>query len=167
MKIWQADFYRRPLQAEAGSPLWELLICDAEGRQILSAFCPQREANSLWLTQQIQKIGDLPDRLQVFRPQSLSLLQAAYQPLEITVEPTRSTPALKQLLQAKYGAIELEKLPPVPLPETSGENSGALGGSPLKIWLLFLAIALFQCEKCQKAYCLSTSIFLLRLQFLA
>jgi len=117
MNIWQADFYRRPLQTEAGSPLWELLICDAEGRQILSAFCPQREANSLWLTQQLQKVGDLPDRLQVFRPQCLSLLQAACLPLEITVEPTRRTLALKQLVEERYGKIELEKPPPVPLPE--------------------------------------------------
>jgi len=117
MNIWQADFYRRPLQTEAGTPLWELLICDAEGRQILSAFCPQREANSLWLTQQLQKVGDLPDRLQVFRPQCLSLLQAACLPLEIPVEPTRRTLALKQLVEERYGKIELEKPPPVPLPE--------------------------------------------------
>ncbi|NJR39488.1 MAG: DUF1092 family protein [Leptolyngbyaceae cyanobacterium CSU_1_4] len=118
MNIWQADFYRRPLPAESSSPLWELLICDPEGRQILSAFCPQREANSLWLTQQIQKVGDLPDRLQVFRPQCLSLLQAACQPLGVVVEPTRRTAALKQLVKARYGTIELEKPPPVPLPET-------------------------------------------------
>ncbi|MBC6434719.1 DUF1092 family protein, partial [Nostoc sp. HG1] len=29
MKIWQADFYRRPLPDASGQVLWELLICDA------------------------------------------------------------------------------------------------------------------------------------------
>jgi RNA-binding protein Tab2/Atab2 len=117
MNIWQADFYRRPLRSETGDPLWELLICEAEGRVILSAFCLQREANSLWLTQQIQALGEVPDRLQVFRPQCLSLMQAACQSLGIAVEATRGTAALKKLIAERYGAIELEKPPPVPLPE--------------------------------------------------
>jgi hypothetical protein len=123
MTIWQVDFYRRPLQDEAGSPLWELLICDdaqAHSGLFHSVFCPQPAANSLWLTQQIQtviqKLGT-PDRIQVFRPQSLSLVQAACQPLNIPVEATRRTPRLKQVLQEQYGAIALEKLPPLPLPE--------------------------------------------------
>jgi RNA-binding protein Tab2/Atab2 len=115
MEIWQVDFYRRPLQDDSGKPLWELLVCDTE--QTHSAFCPQREANSLWITQQFQAIGNLPDRIQVFRPQSLSLLQAACQPLGIAVEATRRTPRLKQALQEKYGDITIEQSPPVPLPE--------------------------------------------------
>jgi hypothetical protein len=115
MNIWQVDFYRRPLKDESGTPFWELLIC--HDQQIFSAFCPQREANSLWLTQQMQAIGNLPDRIQVFRPQSLSLLQAACQPLGITVEPTRRTPRLKQVLRERYGVMPLEQLPPLPLPE--------------------------------------------------
>jgi RNA-binding protein Tab2/Atab2 len=117
MNIWQADFYRRPVPSEADSPLWELLICNATGQEILSAFCPQREANSLWLMQKIQAVKPTPDRIQVFRPQSLSLLQAACQPLGIAVEATRRTAALKKLVEEKYGTIELEKPPPVPLPE--------------------------------------------------
>jgi hypothetical protein len=119
MKIWQVDFYRRSRQDESGQPLWELLICDPVGdtAPILSAFCPQREANSRWLTQQIQSIAPLPDRIQVFRPQALSLLQAACQPLGIAVESTRRTSVLKQVLQEKYGTIALEQSPPVPLPE--------------------------------------------------
>jgi RNA-binding protein Tab2/Atab2 len=117
MNIWQADFYRRPLRSETGDPLWELLMCDAAGGVILSAFCLQREANSLWLTQQIQTLGEVPDRIQVFRPQCLSLLQAACQPLGVAVEATRGTAALKRLVTERYGAIELEKPPPVPLPE--------------------------------------------------
>ncbi|WP_375339811.1 Tab2/Atab2 family RNA-binding protein [Lyngbya sp. CCAP 1446/10] len=46
MRIWQADFYRRPLRDEISKPLWELLICDATQSFKFSAFCRQSEANS-------------------------------------------------------------------------------------------------------------------------
>lgn len=135
MQVWQADFYRRPLQDEAGNPLWELVVCSADRTFTVSAVCPQAEANSTWLRQQLQKWLTLapakPDRLLVFRPQSVSLLQAACQPLGILVEPTRRTPALKQLLEEKaaqypnqphytrqpYEPVKLEQPPPLPLPE--------------------------------------------------
>lgn len=135
MTIWQADFYRRPLQDEAGKPLWELVVCSADRTFSASAFCPQREANSAWLTQQIEKFApnpaDRPKVIQVFRPQAVSLLQAASQPLGMTVQPTRQTPALKQLLQERvndyrtmpnyteqpYDPLALDRPPPVPLPE--------------------------------------------------
>jgi hypothetical protein len=134
MTIWQADFYRRPLQNQAGQPLWELLVCTPDKTFTASAFCPQSEANSAWLTMQLSKMaGDRtqPEQIQIFRPQCLSLIEAACKPLGITVEPTRHVDALKQLLQERaeqyprmenytgqpYQALELEKPPPAPLPE--------------------------------------------------
>jgi hypothetical protein len=135
MTVWQADFYRRPLQDETGKPLWELVVCNADRSFTARAFCPQSEANSTWLIQQIEKFApnpaDRPTLIQVFRPQSVSLLQAASQPLGIKVQPTRHTPALKQVLQdwandyrtlpsytgQAYEPIALDRPPPVPLPE--------------------------------------------------
>lgn len=136
MKVWQVDFYRRPLQDEVGNPLWELLVCTPDRTFSASAFCPQPEANSAWIGQQLQRFennnsAELPDKILVFRPQAVSLLQAACQPLGIAVEPTRRTPTLKQLLQERvadyrampeytgqpYQPIDLEKPPPLPLPE--------------------------------------------------
>lgn len=136
MTTWQADFYRRPLQDELGNPLWELVVCTADRSFTASAFCPQPEANSAWISQQLQRLieGNInrsPTQIQVFRPQSVSLLQAACQPLNITVIPTRNTAALKALLQEKaelyrtlphytgqsYEPVALEKPPPLPLPE--------------------------------------------------
>lgn len=135
MIIWQADFYRRPLQDELGHPLWELVVCDVDRSFTASAFCPQPEANSAWIAQQLQRFVEdaekLPHQIQVFRPQSVSLLQAACQPLGIAVEPTRRTAALKELLQEKaisyrtlpnytaqpYEPVALETPPPLPLPE--------------------------------------------------
>jgi hypothetical protein len=134
MRIWQADFYRRPLQDESGQSLWELLICDPKRQVEWSAFCPQSEANAAWLETQLQQLVEqqgLPDRIQVFRPQSLSLLEIASNKLGIAVEPTRHTPALKQWLQERateypnlsqytqqpYTPTQLDQPPPLPLPE--------------------------------------------------
>ena len=69
--------------------------------------------------------------IQVFRPQSLSLISAAAKQLGIFVEPTRHTSALKQWLQERlpfwrsqenytgesYDPTALDKPPPTPLPE--------------------------------------------------
>lgn len=133
MTIWQVDFYRRPLQDQQGTPLWELLICTPNRSLEFSAFCPQPEANITWLTTQLQQLvaHPLPEQVQVFRPQSLSLITAACQKLGISVKATRHTRALKQLLQerareysqmpgytgATYDPLLLEKPPPQPLPE--------------------------------------------------
>lgn len=134
MVIWQIDFYRRPLKDETGENLWELLICDGTGSFTFSALCPQSQANSHWITDQLQpeikgKIS--PDLIQVFRPQSLSLIESAAKNLGIKVEATRRTIALKQLLESRakiyptmvnytgepYNPVILESPPPVPLPE--------------------------------------------------
>jgi hypothetical protein len=142
MHVWEADFYRRPFQDQLGHPLWELMVCDPMRTFSFSAMCTQSEANATWLASQLQQAAgsdkNLPERVQVFRPQCLSLMEVACQSLKIGVEPTRRTFALKQWLQERYaqgGAelaqqypdiqytgqfyqpLELEKLPPLPLPE--------------------------------------------------
>src|SRR4028119_436155 len=134
MGVWQVDFYRRPLRDATGQMLWELLICNSEGRLIYDGLCPQQYANIDWLVSQLQNAAGAsgrPDVLQVFRPQSLGLVTAAGQKLGIAVEATRRTPGLKQWLQARasqylkqdnytgeaYNPIALDQPPPLPLPE--------------------------------------------------
>jgi len=119
MRIWQADFYRSSQQDTSGQVLWELLICDATRSFEFAATCPQPAANSSWVTEQIQQAAgaELPDVIQVFRPQSLSLIETAGRNLGITVEPTRRTFTLKQWLQDRHSAVSLEKPAPLPLPE--------------------------------------------------
>ncbi|MGK7916610.1 MAG: Tab2/Atab2 family RNA-binding protein, partial [Prochloraceae cyanobacterium] len=46
MRIWQADFYRRPLQEEQELTFWELLICAPNDNFIYAAKCPQAQANA-------------------------------------------------------------------------------------------------------------------------
>ncbi|MDY6937561.1 MAG: Tab2/Atab2 family RNA-binding protein [Cyanobacteriota bacterium] len=140
MKVWQVDFYRRPLQDEENRPLWELVVCDLERESIQMAFCPQPDANSNWLARQLQEMGQrtgdrIPDRLEFFRPECQSLLEAAGRNLGIAVEPTRRTPLLKQVLQQRaleypqmtekrvrysgedYQPISVYRPAPVPMPE--------------------------------------------------
>jgi RNA-binding protein Tab2/Atab2 len=125
MKIWQVDFYRCPVSNEEGQTLWELLICDRPHTFIYEAQCPQSQANSDWLVFQFQKAsqGQLPDLIQVFRPQSLNLLTVAGQKLNIKVEPTRRTKALKEELQRRsaqypaYDRLKVEQAIPQALPE--------------------------------------------------
>jgi RNA-binding protein Tab2/Atab2 len=117
--IWQADFYRSPLQDTAGQILWELLICDATRKFEYVTTCPQSQANSNWLTEEFQVAGaeKLPEIIQVFRPQSLGLITAAGNNLGIKIAATRRTLALKQWLQEKQYPIAVDKPPPAPLPE--------------------------------------------------
>jgi hypothetical protein len=133
MTTWQADFYRRPLRDATGQVLWELLICDSTRAFAYEALCPQSQANASWLVSQFQQAAgqQLPDAIQVFRPQSLNLIAVAGQKLGIKVSATRYTLALKQWLQERtksyrdrdnytgeaYNPLALDKPPPTPLPE--------------------------------------------------
>lgn len=134
MSVWEVDFYRRPLKDQQGHPLWELLICNATGSLQFSKFCPQPEANSTWLVSQFQQAAQgrqLPEQVQVFRPQCLSLVEAACRTLNIPVEPTRRTLALKRWLRERaeqylqmagytgqpYEPTQVDSPPPLPLPE--------------------------------------------------
>ncbi|MBW4552554.1 MAG: Tab2/Atab2 family RNA-binding protein [Aphanocapsa sp. GSE-SYN-MK-11-07L] len=145
---WQVDFYRRPLINAEGDALWELLICG--DRWQYSAFCPQPQVSAQWVVTQFQQVGlPLPEQIQVFRPQSLSLLETACTELGVTLEPTRRTIALKQLLQERtqqYAqmpgytgqAVQLTKIeqpPPLPFPDRLwGEKwqFASLGASDLR-----------------------------------
>jgi sRNA-binding carbon storage regulator CsrA len=124
MKTWQIDFYKHTRKDEEGKPIWELLICSPQGDIIHEANCPQSQANSDWLVAQLQQAnqGNLPDLIQVFRPQSVTLLSTAAEKLGIKIEATRRTNILKAELQKRfidenYDPVKLEKLPPQALPE--------------------------------------------------
>jgi RNA-binding protein Tab2/Atab2 len=132
MTTWQIDFYRRPLKDESDRTLWELVICDKSLERIYIEFCPQSDANSDWLGQQLQQANVAQgDRLQLFRPECQSLLEAAGNQLKIPVEATRRTIALKKLLQKRateypkmsqytgeaYQPISVYRPAPIPIPE--------------------------------------------------
>ncbi len=117
--VWQADFYRRPQSDTSEQVLWDLSICDSTLDFKYEASCPQSQANSAWVASQIQQAAsdNLPDVIQVFRPQSLSLIEQAGNSLGIKVEATRRTAALKKWLSQKQQFTALDKPPPIPLSE--------------------------------------------------
>ncbi len=143
MNIWQADFYHHPSLSGKQDRQWELVICeDIDDRILISsgvgnssdtdfiepiytAQCSSVDATASWLEQQmlIAARGNLPDKIQVFRPQSLGLLSTVGSKLNIKVEATRNTETLKQVLSKKYqdnsdyNPLALEKAPPQALPE--------------------------------------------------
>ncbi|MGF1523589.1 MAG: Tab2/Atab2 family RNA-binding protein [Leptolyngbyaceae cyanobacterium] len=136
MAIWEADCYRRPLKSEAGHPLWELLICDTAFQFTYGVTTPQADVNSTWIQQQLEtalhKAAEEPTVIRVFRPQALSLIQTAAQALNLDVQATRYTPALKQWLVQRsrwypsqpnfsaepYEPVALDQPAPIPLPES-------------------------------------------------
>lgn len=135
MTLWQVDFSARPLTNPQGQTLWELLIVDPSGQILHQAQCSQTQARFDWLIRQleicIQKTGSCPERIQLFRPQSLSVFELAANELNLMVEPTRHTPALKRLLAVQaeryptaanytgepYQPLHITSLPPVPVPD--------------------------------------------------
>ena len=131
MNTWQADFYYLPSQP-GEKKLWELTICDhlnttkEKTYQVYSVQCYSEQANAQWLKEQIKRIAKekLPDKIQVFRPQTLGMISAAAKQLNIVVEATRNTTVLKTVLSEKYqdrypnyDPVKLDKPVPQPLPE--------------------------------------------------
>ncbi len=128
---WQADLSRRPFTDQGGSPIWALLICSADGSWQFSAQAPQAEIDGKWVNMQLAiALADSPDNdpprtIQVFRPQSFSLIAAGAEPLGLKAEPTRQTPAIKKLLQGltrisdqpDWDPVAIQEMPPQPLPE--------------------------------------------------
>ncbi len=131
--LWQLDFYRRPLKDSQESPLWELLICDETLAFTYGEFCPQSEANAPWIRQQLEiargLAGHWPSRIEIFRPQTVSLVEVACRDLPVTVQPKREVPAIKRWLLQRaawyptlkgytgdtYEPIALERPAPVPV----------------------------------------------------
>jgi hypothetical protein len=140
MKIWQADFYKTSLQDTQGQILWQLLICDEEKGLIQDVQCPQSLANANWLGEQLQRVaeGVLPDSIQVFRPQSLSILSVAAQRLGVKVDATRRVALLKEELAKRGESFKVESPPPQPLPENLWGEEWRIGtilaGDLLETW---------------------------------
>jgi hypothetical protein len=118
MTIWQADFYKSSSSPSLG-PVWQLLISDSLGHLIYENSCPQSQANSDWLTQQLQQACQVspPEIIQVFRPQCANLFLLAGQNLQIKIELTRHVNALKKQLELRQIPINIDSPPPKPLPD--------------------------------------------------
>jgi hypothetical protein len=118
MTIWQADFYLSSRLSAPQQAVWELVLCDRQGNLIFEATCSQKQVHLDWLLAQLSGISEMqPDRLQIFRPQCVDLFENVGKQLGISIETTRRTFPLKQLLRQRGESIDVKKPPPQPLPD--------------------------------------------------
>ncbi|MCS7030777.1 MAG: Tab2/Atab2 family RNA-binding protein [Gloeomargarita sp. SKYG116] len=102
--VWEVDFYTRPVVDDQGKKLWELLLCDPQGKNQVAQTCPPDQVNSQWLRETlaspVQQHGIT--HLRSFRAPMLPMLQRACEPLQVTVLPSRRVVALAHWLQERW-----------------------------------------------------------------
>jgi hypothetical protein len=109
-KIWELDFYSRPIFDESNKKRWEVLICESP-TQIdtdmsslfrYSEFCSNSEVNSITLgraiANAIEQSGDVPSKIRFFRRQMNNMIIKACDDANIPVFTSRHTYALNQWL---------------------------------------------------------------------
>lgn len=144
-KVWELDFYSRPILDEQNKKVWEVLICESpldvrdspESMFQYAQFCPNKQVNSVWLRtaieEAISKSGQTPQKIRFFRTQMENMITKACQDLGIPAYPSRRTFTLNNWLQERmqevypnYPGFEpvgpnpsvlIQSQPPQPLPD--------------------------------------------------
>jgi RNA-binding protein Tab2/Atab2 len=150
-KIWEIDFYSRPILDEQQKKVWELLICESpcntrQDSATLFRFaqnCPADQVNSTWLSKALQQaIGDQepPQRIRFFRRQMNNMITKACKDIGIPASPSRRTIAIQHWInqrdqeiysqdpsyQGKVAAlVQMMTDPPQPLPDAIMGNKWA------------------------------------------
>lgn len=113
VKIWELDFYSRPILDENNKKVWELLICESpiNGDTNLNSlfkyaeFCSNKTVNSIWLKEAIEKAinqaGETPKKIRFFRRQMNNMIIKACEDAGINAYPSRRTYALNQWLNER------------------------------------------------------------------
>jgi len=112
-KIWELDFYSRPLFDENKKKVWEVLICespldtqlDPETLYKYAQYCPYSTVNSVWLAEAIQKAiseaGEAPQKIRFFRRQMKNMITKACEDIGINASLSRRTYTLNNWLQQR------------------------------------------------------------------
>jgi hypothetical protein len=152
-KIWELDFYSRPILDENNKKLWEVLICESptEIDQSLdnlfrySQFCPSNTVNSLWLKEAIEKAiaeaGESPQKIRFFRRQMNNMITKGCEDAGIVPLPSRRIFTLNRWLEVRMkdfypnqegydeksalsASIQYPASNPVPLPDAVRGDKG-------------------------------------------
>ncbi|MDX2244415.1 MAG: Tab2/Atab2 family RNA-binding protein [Leptolyngbyaceae cyanobacterium bins.302] len=112
-KIWELDFYSRPILDENGKKVWEVLICESPttiNTELAPLFryaeyCSNSEVNSARLMQvlkaAIAEAGATPDRIRFFRQAMKNMIAKACNDLGIPAVMSRRTYALNRWMQQR------------------------------------------------------------------
>jgi hypothetical protein len=120
-KIWELDFYSRPILDEDQKKKWEVLICesptdidtDVNSLFRYSQFCSNSEVNSLTLKDAISKAiassGETPSKVRFFRRQMNNMIIKSCEDLGIPVFPSRHTYSLNQWIDQRIKSFYPEQ----------------------------------------------------------
>lgn len=116
-RIWELDFYSRPVLDENQKKRWELLICESQlglqeqpspGFQY-SQFCSGTEVNSVWLRDAIatalENVDYQPDKIRFFRQPMMNMILKACSELGLTAQMSRRTFTLQQWLTERLATV--------------------------------------------------------------
>lgn len=116
-KIWELDFYSRPILDDNGKKRWEVLVCesplsvDADPDNLFrySQYCSNTEVNSIWLTAALEtaiaEAGSSPTQIRFFRRQMNNMITRTCQDMGIAAKQSRRTIALHQWLEQRYESV--------------------------------------------------------------
>ena len=124
-KIWELDFYSRPLLDSNNKKVWELLICDRERQFEWVRECPSSEVNSEWLASQLNdcvvETGDAPIKIRFFRPSMTNIIMRGCKLAGITGQASRRVFTMSAWLAERMASIYpnrdgFQAVDPNPLP---------------------------------------------------
>lgn len=112
-KIWELDFYSRPILDENKKKVWEVLICesplevgeDPDATFRNAQYCSSQQVNSVWLRKALEEAiaqsGQSPQKIRFFRSQMNNMITKACNDMGIPAVPSRRTFTLNRWLQQR------------------------------------------------------------------
>ena len=116
-RIWEIDFYSRPILDENEKKVWEVLVCESpldprtnpDSLFRYAQYCSSTQVNSVWLRTALSEAIALapatPVKFRFFRRQMSNMIAKACEDLGIPAQPSRRTLALVQWLQQRMEEV--------------------------------------------------------------
>lgn len=151
-KIWEIDFYSRPILDDNKKKVWELLVCESpqDTRQSVHSLfryaqnCPSDRVNAVWLSGALQQAmamaTEAPQGIRFFRRQMNNMIIKACKDIGIPASPSRRTVAIQHwlvqrdlevyrldptYLEQPAPSVQMMPDPPQPLPDAIVGNKWA------------------------------------------
>jgi hypothetical protein len=151
-KIWEIDFYSRPILDDREKKVWELLVCESPqniSQSLHSLFryaqnCPSDRVNAAWLSSALKEAmamaTEAPQGIRFFRRQMNNMILKACQDIGIPASPSRRTVAIQHWLAQRdlevyrldptyqeqvAPSVQMMSDPPQPLPDAIVGNKWA------------------------------------------